>query len=128
MDALESFISSFEAGSGEQEYHLTLARIVRGITFDDSNAELGAGLVRFLTLCNFVSGKVDTRSHSVAKSWEENSYFVEALFSKLGHSGWWWRCSALSGHDEELEWWRQQFQRSPHVAWVSPSNESFSSE
>jgi hypothetical protein len=120
MQILQQLIDGFEPGSGEREYHSTLAKIVAGIQFDDANADLGIGLVRFLTMVRFASGPVDTGTHAVALSWEENAIFVASLFGKLSHPPGWWHFHALSGHQVELEWWREQFKRSPLVSWVSP--------
>jgi hypothetical protein len=120
MVDLKSFVNSFPENSAEREYHEALRRIVSPIAFDKLNPYVGLGLVGFLTYHRFIGGGIDTGTHSVAGSREEDTLFVAHLFHELGHEPRWWRHNSLTyDNPREVEnwcnWWWTQFEQSSLV-------------
>lgn len=124
MVDVKNFVDSFPETSAEREYHGALVAITSAISFDRSNPHVGFGLLDFLTYHRFSGAGIDTGTHSVAGSREEDALFVAHLFHNLGHDPSWWLHESLRfNNPKEVEywnnWWLKQFEQSPLVQRVS---------
>lgn len=115
MAAVSDFVSSFHPGSAEHEYHSALERVIASIECDRENPEVGIGLINFLTQCDFIAFGVDTRTHSIAGSREENALFVAHLFEKVNRDSAWWTAQSLQIENAWSKWWENEFRRVPCV-------------
>lgn len=118
MNNVTSFINSFAHDSAEYEYHSAVFRIVSAISFDDTSSDCGIGLLEFLTEGDFIGAGINTLTHPIANSREENARLIAALFHRAERPVFWWAGSSLEGRPETAvwkKWWREKFEQSELV-------------
>lgn len=120
MSNVETFIASLPEDSPERAYHQALWDIVSTAKPGSPNVETGFGLMLFLERHDFVCNQIDTRTHPIAGSREENALFVQHLLPSVGENALWWKCKCVGTESqpkvvESSEWWRDHFRNHPLV-------------
>ncbi|MFP2904275.1 hypothetical protein ACLESD_04215 [Pyxidicoccus sp. 3LFB2] len=107
----ERFLNQFREGSPEREYHSALLRVIRSVPYPLTE-RAGFALLWLLHYERLVAGSVDTWTHPIAGSSQEDAELVSHAFGRDSASVWLARFQAM--HREEfdpvwLERWRAVF-------------------